>query len=907
MSTATIAIVFVLIVITVGFLGIAIYMKLRRRFTRDRYAFAALGATVTLVCLAVASVGTAPPWTIIAALIAQLFDNPALALSEPNWAEKALVVGLVAFALWLLHRTFVLWDGLTSVRQHRISRLRDSSTYLSEGIAEILRMFHREPPSPVYAPTETAALRLHIEAPAGTRAWRDDARELAELKWQQYIFDPDEGWHEKHSCWVGSDVKTKNNVALMCCQESPCQDALSQFVAYVCALPSVSAGRVEFIVAARTGGPRTISINDHLVRIECEDSLLEGLVDFTDYVVDIRRRVEKEPLPDSELTISDVYVASEVVDANGNEVTGSLEDCLLSWLAEPGQRHLAILGEYGQGKSTGTLMFTHRLLTASKTTDHPLPLFLELRGKSPSTLQPVELLGAWASAYRIDPRALLKLLIKGRVFVIFEGFDEMAGVADRDSRINHFRALWRFAYPNAKLLFTGRPNLFLDDAELKSALGMCSGPGSGPYCEHISLKPFRSAQIRDSLRWASSSVRDEILALSQKDEKFRDIVSRPSLLYIVGRLWESPDFARISETVDAAQVMGAFVRHCYRRQTEKHRGFPRFMVLTEPEREYFMDGVAAFMAAGRMPNQITRHQFELAVSELYEVIPDDLLQEASLPEPFDGPLKTRMADRDDAIEAVQTDVRTCGLLVRDYSRPSALKFPHKSFFEYLLGAIVADYLLGKRTEYCAAIRSAASFDPVNAVDVPESLSFLGEIIDRSISSRRQPEATINTLLDAIVMPRAFRIPRHFRKLYLRLIVAMMMPGFKWIVVLPLCIVMAFLSAKILLMHPTTPNLVQLAITTLVLMFIMLCMILMMGGINRFRSITLWYAVAKSLRISDADIVSEYGKRTTSAIQRIASRILSRGDSVGSVWKNRYTLDEEKCGQNDPGDTKQQHL
>lgn len=895
MSTANIAIFFALIVTTVGFLGYALYVKLRRRFTRDRYAFAALGATVTLVCLAVASVSTAPPWTIIAALLAHLFDNPALALPEPNWAEKALVLGLVAFALWLLHRTFVVWNGLTSVRQYRMSRLQDSSTFLHEGLAEILRILHREPPSSVYAPAEPAALQLHIEAPAGTRAWCDDARELAELKWQQYVFDPDDGWHEKHSCWVGSDIKTKNSVALMCCQESPCQNDLSQLVAYVCSLPSVSASKIEFIVAARTGEPQTISIDGHTFRIESEDSLLEGLVDFTDYVVDIRRRVEKEPLPDSELTILDVYVPSEVVDANGNEVTGSLEDYLLSWLAEPGQRHLAVLGEYGQGKSTGTLMFAHRLLTADNTTAHPLPLFLELRGKSPSTLQPVELLGAWASAYRIDPRALLKLLIKGRVFVIFEGFDEMAGVADSDARINHFRALWRFAYPDAKLLFTGRPNFFLDDAELKAALGMGSGPGSGPYCEHICLKPFRSAQIRNSLRWASSSVRDEILALSQKDEKFRDIVSRPSLLYIVGRLWGAPDFAQISETTDAAQVMGAFVRHCYRRQTEKHRGFPRFMVLTERERAYFMDGVAAFMAAGRMPNQITRLQFEQAVAELYEVIPENMLPEASLPEPFDGHLKMRMAARDDAIEAVQTDVRAYGLLVRDYSRPSALKFPHKSFFEYLLGALVADYLLGKRPEYCAAIRSAAAFDPVNAVDVPESLLFLGEIIKRNISSRERPVGTINTLLDAIVMPRKFRIPPLFRGLYLRLLVSHKMPRGKWLVEAVVFLFMVSFMSLSLLKFNSAPH-ISITLATL-------CMLLYAYRITwrrKWRSITLWYAVSKSLGISDDDMVLEYGKETTLAIRRIASVFLFR-NGVGSVWTAHYALDEEKCEQTDPGD------
>ena len=112
-----------------------------------------------------ASVGTAPPWTIFAGLLAHVFDNPALALPQPNWAEKALVLGLVAFALWLLHRNFVAWDGPTSERQHRMSRLQESSNYLHEGFAEVLRVLRREPHSPAYAPAELEALQLGLEAP----------------------------------------------------------------------------------------------------------------------------------------------------------------------------------------------------------------------------------------------------------------------------------------------------------------------------------------------------------------------------------------------------------------------------------------------------------------------------------------------------------------------------------------------------------------------------------------------------------------------------------------------------------------------------------------------------------------------------------------------------------------------
>jgi hypothetical protein len=56
--------------------------------------------------------------------------------------------------------------------------------------------------------------------------------------------------------------------------------------------------------------------------------------------------------------------------------------------------------------------------------------------------------------------------------VILEGFDEMALAGDAQARFAHFRTLWGFSYPRSKVLFTGRPNYFLDDKELKSALNI---------------------------------------------------------------------------------------------------------------------------------------------------------------------------------------------------------------------------------------------------------------------------------------------------------------------------------------------------------------------------------------------------------------------------------------------------
>lgn len=48
--------------------------------------------------------------------------------------------------------------------------------------------------------------------------------------------------------------------------------------------------------------------------------------------------------------------------SNGAIASEDLCDYLRIWLDEPGDRQLAILGGYGQGKSTGAMMFTYQMI-----------------------------------------------------------------------------------------------------------------------------------------------------------------------------------------------------------------------------------------------------------------------------------------------------------------------------------------------------------------------------------------------------------------------------------------------------------------------------------------------------------------------------------------------------------------
>jgi len=288
--------------------------------------------------------------------------------------------------------------------------------------------------------------------------------------------------------------------------------------------------QMRLIVAEPSDTPgRRVEIQGHGVSIQTEQSLLAGLVDFSDYFKHIERRANRDHLPDSTLTLEDMYVPSNYRVGESNVVNENVEFFLQEWSNDPTRRQLALLAEYGQGKSSCALLFCRHVISGKLDCSGKVPILLELRGKSPRDMEPEDLLATWARPYGIDARALMRLLIAGRLILILEGFDEMALVGDMEMRLNHFRTLWRFCYPKSKILITGRPNFFLDDEEMKAALGISEPLPGKPYCQAVQLMPFSEDQIREALRNTDRTTQSEIYQLAGRDKKFFEIVARPSL------------------------------------------------------------------------------------------------------------------------------------------------------------------------------------------------------------------------------------------------------------------------------------------------------------------------------------------------------------------------------------------
>jgi hypothetical protein len=179
------------------------------------------------------------------------------------------------------------------------------------------------------------------------------------------------------------------------------------------------------------------------------------------------------------------------------------------------------------------------------------------------------------------------------------------------------------------------------------------------------------------------------------------------------------------------------------------------MILNEGERKHFMSGVAAYMGALDLPNQITREQFDKAVKTLYETIPDSVSFEVGgLPTATMSPLRQRLEDTEDPVQDVSNDVRSSGILVFDQSKSGTLRFAHKSFMEFLIASVYGEYLSGKNRENSTALIASTHLTAQHLLRHPESVTFLGEILVSTASQAgvlkpQQPVARL--LFNLIVM------------------------------------------------------------------------------------------------------------------------------------------------------------
>jgi hypothetical protein len=663
---------------------ILLHIIKRKKYTKEKFAFKQMrnlfGFSIITVVPIISGNSTL---SFISKIINEIF-NLDIDISS-SYADKILSVLILFGLIWIINKINSNWDGKISERSYQLERDSLQTGLLLDAIAQMKN-------DNVQIHKKDHNNELFIKE---TRDIQDMKTRIANLLMAystQYRIDVNEDWYEEFECFLSTYGKDSTPVLVHCPSKTVTIDLIEKLRDLK---PGLDFSSYNYTLICKSTIEELENI-EHLnfnnIKVYTVDKLLDELLNIPSYKDFITKKISKELLPGGcNLTLNDTYIDSRGEVCFSNE-TISVVGYIEAWLRKDRQGHLAILGEYGQGKSTLSYMLAYKVLNYNKI--HRLPVVLELRGKSPRTCSLDELVFTWCNNFGITPAAFHSLNAAGRLVVILEGFDEMDLVGDAEMRMAHFRSLWRFAEPyNAKIMFTGRPNFFFDQGELSRALVIKSDKNTNNYCTSIRLLPFDNNQVKKALRSFPMLAKQSLYKIVTSPTTalhISELLRRPSVLIWAATAWEKLKEAFKHNQIASANVIGAILEQSYDRQLNKNLTTS----ILASEREFLVAGIALKMhETSPGVNQISSNNLKSTIEELITKIPDSLRDFAEVNESVLLKIDNRFGNRHTLIDTVLTDVRTSGVLVEDLSRTGYFKFAHKSFYEYYIATTLAFKLL----------------------------------------------------------------------------------------------------------------------------------------------------------------------------------------------------------------------
>ncbi len=705
--------------ILIGVLTVLILISLyiyfrRKKYTRERFIFFSTLMIFSFAATVLTHIFADKSVVRLVAEVYNFLPVESISIQATSWSDKLWSVFVFVILVVFISLIINGWDGAKSkfdLQQELQKRdLKLYQSFIKGGSFRRIEQYFEEDFDSIKQNDQ------RLDYLDEDLDWHTEVKEILKMSSKQFkILESD--WHSKNGIYISKYYGKK--IVVICPTQDIDMEAITNKLIYVKSLDNSAIFKVLVCVKhykADNARLRNNPISDVELEYTYKVDLLEGLVDFDEYYEYINTQFDNtEILEGDGVCIKDIYVSSSgkktdfthKKDSDINDVG----DYLLSWVkSKTYEKQISLLGDYGQGKSVLSLWLARTMINGGC---DRIPVIIELRGKSPRNETLPSIISSWAIRFHIDPMAIQKLLQEGRLLIILEGFDELDMIGDSNRRLEHFKKLWEFArYRKSKIIITGRPNLFLNNEEIKNYLHVDSNSFNLFYSEAIMLSPFSTKQIEEGLRNTDPRVKNEMLEVlsdSGANKSFLDLISRPSTLYQASVIWDDLD----KSSLNSASVIQEFIRHAYKRQEEKLRGIGKTgiepPVLTGKEREFFMAGIAVGMVKRNgYSNQINRADLEVIISRLYFEIPEDVSSDHI----GSKTLKVRMKDNKEVFQSISNDIRASGILVRDLTTTDSFKFAHKSFLEFLVAQFFVEYVVNKENVSNNCIYRASGIESV---------------------------------------------------------------------------------------------------------------------------------------------------------------------------------------------------
>lgn len=371
------------------------------------------------------------------------------------------------------------------------------------------------------------------------------------------------------------------------------------------------------------------------------------------------------------------------------EDKGPLHDYVREWFEDSERKPLALLGDYGIGKTSFCYKFAFDLTGSQRT-----PVVIELK-----TMREVN--APWEELIKREIR-LRRPEARKDIVLILDGFDELSLKFDEKTVRNVMEKLSRTTKEFAKVILTSRTQFFRDPQEewdrlVREPDRPDRGPLPLPYperFERIYISSFGDKEIKAYLNLALGQ--EKALAfwneVIMKVFDIKDLAKRPILLELITKY--SKDIGEIEGVVTPGKV--------YEKVTERWK---------EREGERAPENIMVFM------EELAYRMFTKGEEQLHF----DTLKQA-IERYFDQETRKRLKL---SIDNLDYQIRNCSFLSRN-DRQGYYAFFHRSFIEYFVARKLSRELPEGKAE------------EIKITD--ETALFVSELIDPSVyKGIKQPQ------------------------------------------------------------------------------------------------------------------------------------------------------------------------
>jgi formylglycine-generating enzyme required for sulfatase activity/GTPase SAR1 family protein len=406
--------------------------------------------------------------------------------------------------------------------------------------------------------------------------------------------------------------------------------------------------------------------------------------------------------------IPEHYISSRCHDEKGDN-KDLLHDYVLEWLNDPRRKLLAVLGDYGIGKTSFCYKFA-----CDMTGSAYVPVVVELK---------TVMAERWREVIQREVRSRAGDSTQSPV-LIMDGFDELSLTFDKETVLRKIKKLSKTTQEYKKVILTSRTQFFRSEEEEKETLVRKEfherGPRSMTYprFERIYVSLFDDEQIRQYLDFCLGKAASEKFWNETVEKVFdvKDLVRRPILIELIVNDLDAVQ--NIEGKVTPGKVYRTITERWQEREEQR---LPPSLVLQHKEKipkniMLFMEELAYWM----FTHEEDRLHFNTLKDAINKYFDDETKEMLRL-----------------SLDNLDYKIRTSSFLSRNEAG-GYYAFAHRSFIEYFVATKISREI---------------PQDKAQEIEITDEIAlFVSELIGPSVYERIEPPQGVKVPENMVYVP-----------------------------------------------------------------------------------------------------------------------------------------------------------